>query len=179
MNNVDRHTVGRAARTLRRATLVAIVTLVVACGEQVASQAVEIADDTPCSLDGMLLADFPGPKGQIVYDQGPPDFFCDTVELVSTMLAPEQHKRVVAVYTQDMGATAWEKPLGHWIDAKAAFYVVGSRRTGSMGPTLGTFARESDARAFAQGNGGKVLRFAEITPEMVRLDGGVLKDTLQ
>jgi copper chaperone NosL len=162
----------------RRAILVAAVALVAACADHAIVQPAEIAADTPCTLDGMLLAEFPGPKGQIVYDQGPPDFFCDTVELVSTLLAPEQQKRVVAVYTQDMGATSWDKPQGHWIDAKAAFYVIGSRRTGSMGPTLATFAQETDAQAFVRDHGGKVLRFAEITPPMVTLDGGVRKDSL-
>ena len=168
----------RFAGKLRRGAFIAAVVLVAACGEQVATQALEVRDDTACALDGMLLAEFPGPKGQILYDQGPPDFFCDTVELVSTMLAPEQRKRVVAVYTQDMADTSWDKPQGHWIDAKAAFYVMGSRKTGSMGPTLATFAREADAQAFARDNGGKVLRFAEIKPEMVTLDGGVLKDRM-
>ena len=168
----------RFAGKLRRGAFIATVVLVAACGEQVATQALEVRDDTACALDGMLLAEFPGPKGQIVYDQGPPDFFCDTVELVSTLLAPEQQKRVVGAYTQDMAQTSWDKPQGHWIDAKAAFYVIGSRKTGSMGPTLATFAQEADAQAFARENGGKVLRFAAITPQMVALDGGVLKDTL-
>jgi copper chaperone NosL len=162
----------------RRAILVAAVALVAACADHAIVQPAEIAADTPCTLDGMLLAEFPGPKGQIVYDQGPPDFFCDTVELVSALLAPEQQRRVVAVYTQDMAQTSWDTPQGHWIDAKAAFYVIGSRRTGSMGPTLATFAQETDAQAFVSDHGGKVLRFAEITPPMVTLDGGVLKDSL-
>lgn len=162
----------------RRLTLVAAVVVIAACGGPAVVQPRDIEADTPCALDGMLLSEFPGPKGQIVYDQGAPDFFCDTVELVSTLLAPEQRKRVLAAYTQDMAKTSWDKPQGHWIDAKAAFYVIGSRRTGSMGPTLATFATQADAQSFARDNGGKVLRFSEITPSMVALDGGVLKDAM-
>ena len=45
-----------------------------------------------------------------------------------------------------------------------------------MGPTLASFAREEDARAFAGKEGGKVYRFEEVTPAMVVMDGGVLKD---
>ena len=162
--------------TLRvmRAGVVAL--LLAACSQGVVPQAIEPTDAATCSLDDMLLADFPGPKGQIVYERGAPDFFCDTVEMIAAFLQPEQQKRVVAIYTQDMGQAAWEKPRGHWIDAKSAFYVIGSRKTGSMGPTLGTFLRESDAQAFAQKNGGKVLHFDRITPDMVSLDGGVMKD---
>jgi len=80
------------------------------------------------------------------------------------------------VYVQDMGKADWNKPLGHWIDAKTAFYVAYSRRMGSMGPTLGAFAREEDARAFVKEYGGEVLRFDQVTPAMTTLDGGVMHD---
>lgn len=163
----------------RRAGLGAALVLAAACAQQVvAPAALALTDDAICSMDGMQLADFPGPKGQILYDQGKPDVFCDTYELLNALIAPEQQRHVAAAYTQDMAHTSWEKPDGHWIDARTAFYVAGSKRTGSMGPTLASFAEERDARAFARENGGKVLRFAEITPDMVALDGGVLKDGL-
>lgn len=51
----------------------------------------------------MLLLDYPGSKAQIHYDQGLPEFFCDTVEMFAIYLEPEQKKRVVAIYTQDYG----------------------------------------------------------------------------
>lgn len=136
----------------------------------------EITRSTACALDGMILADYPGPKGQIQYDKGEPDFFCDTMELMSIYLQPEQRKRVVGIFTQDMGKTDWQNPQGNWIDAKQAFFVHGSKMKGSMGPTLATFARAEDAQSFAKAHGGRVLRFEEITLDMVRLDGGVLKD---
>lgn len=136
----------------------------------------EIAKDTACALDGMVLADYPGPKGQVHYDQGPPDFYCDTKEILAMVLRPEQRKRVIGAFVQDMGRADWSHPEGHWIDAKAAIYVFGSRRHGSMGPTVATFARDEDAQQFVKQYGGKVLRFPEITPDMVSLDGGVLRD---
>jgi len=136
----------------------------------------EITGDTTCSLDGMLLADYPGPKAQIHYDQGQPDFFCDTVEMFSIYLRPEQQKRIKAVFVQDMGKADWKTPKGHWIDARTAFYVKGSRLNGGMGPTMASFALESDAKDFAAHNGGTVLPFAAVTPDMVTLDGGILHD---
>lgn len=137
---------------------------------------VEPTRETACALDGMLLLEYPGPKAQIHYDQGPPDFFCDTTEMFAMVLKPEQKRRLVAVYTQDMGQADWAHPVGHWIDAKTAYYVVGSSRKGSMGATIGSFAREEDARSFARQYGGKVLRFNEVTPAMASLDGGVVRD---
>lgn len=130
-----------------------------------------------CALDGMLLADYPGPKGQIQYVDGKLDAFCDTVELVSMLKQPETATRVAGAYVQDIGKTPWEKPVEHWIDANQAWFVVGSKRLGSMGPTFASFAERADADAFAKQFGGKVLTLAQITPDMARLDGGVLHDT--
>ena len=162
---------------LRIVSACCAMVMVAACGDPAATTGPqEITQDTTCSLDGMMLADFPGPKGQIQYEQGSPDFFCDTMEMVSIYLRPEQSRRVLAIYTQDMGRAKWEEPRGQWIDARTAFYVHGSSRHGSMGPTLGSFARAEDAQAFAARYGGKVLRFDEITLDMVALDGGVLRD---
>ena len=77
----------------------------------------------------------------------------------------------------DMAQAAWDRPQGHWTDARLAWFVLGSRRKGSMGPTAATFATEADAGAFVQTHGGQVLRFADITPAMVDLTGGALHDT--
>jgi len=149
----------------------------VACTQQAASTAAqEITANTSCALDGMVLADFPGPKGQIHYATGETDFFCDTLEMFAMFLQPEQKRRITAIYTQDMGSTDWEKPQGHWIDAKQALYVIGSKKTGSMGPTIAAFAHQADAEKFAKDNGGKVLRFDQVTPDMVNLNGGVMHD---
>lgn len=137
----------------------------------------EITADTACVLDGMLLADFPGPKAQVFYEgQDKPEFFCDTVEMFATTLKPEQARRVKALFVQDMGKAQWDAPRGNWIDARTAFYVVGGKKTGSMGPTIGAFAQEADARVFAAKEGGKVYPYAEVKPDMAVLDGGVLHD---
>ena len=45
-----------------------------------------------------------------------------------------------------------------------------------MGPTLAAFAGEEAAARFAREYGGKVLRFNEVTPDLVALDGGALHD---
>jgi copper chaperone NosL len=161
------------------ASLLLVAALVGGCGQQEAASVapMEISRDTVCTLDGMLLADFPGPKAQIHYEGADaPDFFCDTVEMFSIYLAPEQARRVRAIHVQDMGKADWSAPKGHWIDARGAFYVLGSNMHGSMGPTIGAFALEADAAAFAKEHGGKVLKFDDVKADMVVLDGGVLRD---
>lgn len=138
----------------------------------------EIEPGTSCELDGMILADYPGPKAQIHYaGASAPVWMCDTVEMFNTLLRPEQVRAVAAVYVQDMGLADWDQPRGHWIDAKTGVYVVGGKRQGSMGPTIGSFAREEDAKTFIAEWGGEMLRFDQVQPEMVDLSGGALHDT--
>lgn len=153
----------------------------VGCGQSNSAKTlapVEIDARTTCDLDGMLLADYPGPKAQIRYaGQDAPVFFCDTVELFHTLLAPEQVKVIQAVYVQDMGKADWDQPRGNWIDAKTGIYVLGSKRHGSMGPTIAAFAQEADAQAFIKQWGGKLLRYGDVKPAMVDLSGGALHDT--
>ncbi len=151
------------------------------CGQSSAaasSAPAEIDAQASCSLDGMLLADYPGPKGQIRYD-GVADmqWFCDSVELLSVLLAPEQVRAVQSAHVQDMALADWDQPRGHWIDARQALYVLGSKRHGSMGPTAASFATEAAAQAFVQQHGGRLLRYAELQPGMVDLSGGALHDT--
>ena len=153
-----------------------------ACGERPSGAAsvapVEITRSTSCELDGMLLMDYPGPKGQIHFagaDQ--PAFYCDTMEVLNTLLLPEQVRKVDAVYVQDMGKTDWDNPQGAWIDARSALYVRGSKRKGSMGPTFASFGSEPDARQFIAQHGGELLRMPDIKPEMVDLRGGANLDS--
>jgi copper chaperone NosL len=146
-------------------------------GNDAPAAPIDIASGTSCALDGMLLGDYPGPKAQIHYaGQEAPDFFCDIVEMFNVYLEPEQVRDVRALFVQDMSRAEWDRPRGHWIDARSAFFVVGSRRHGSMGPTIASFAAEADARSFAAEYGGDVLPFTGVTADKVRLDGGALHD---
>lgn len=162
------------ARRLLR--FVVVLSALCGCEGQGPPAAQDIRDDTVCSLDGMLLKDYPGPKAQIQYETGAPDFFCDTMEMFSIVLQPESTRRVRAVFTQDMAQADWQDPRDHWIDARAAYYVAGSRGQGSMGPTFASFARSADAENFAKTQGGRVLRFTDVTPEMADLRGGATRD---
>lgn len=158
----------------------ALISLALAVGCQNGSGALpaphEIDDTTVSVLDGMSLKDYPGPKAQIEYADGHTDFFCDTLGLFSVYLHPEQDRKISVMYVQDMGATDWQKPVGHWVDARRAVYVVGARKPGAMGNTFASFAAEPDAVQFAKAEGGKIYHFDQITADMATVDGGVIKD---
>ena len=162
---------------VRSAGIVTLLALLAGCNPaEKAVAPIEPTQETSCSLDGMTLLDFPGPKAQIQYSTGAPDFFCSTMEMFSIYLQPEQKKRITGIFTQDMGKTDWNNPKGNWFDAKNGFYVLDSKKFGAMGPTLGAFARREDAEAFAKQHGGKVLQFNQVTIEMVSMSGSVLHD---
>jgi len=163
--------------TARYTMLVALA--LAACGQapEAPPAPLEIAAGSTCDLDGMLLADYPGPKGQIHYkDDVQPHWLCDTLEVLAMLKKPEQVRVVRAAYVQDMAQTDWARPHGHWIDARTAWYVLGSKRHGSMGPTAASFATEAAAKAFAAEQGGRVLAYDAITPELTDLSGGAQHD---
>jgi copper chaperone NosL len=152
----------------------AALVLLAACSQGASKvAALEPAADTACALDGMMLKDFPGSKAQVQYAEGKPDYYCDLMELFAVMLAPESKRRVAGVFVQDMGKADWDKPVGHWIAAKDALYVVGSKKQGSMGPTFGAFSNAQDAAAFVQKEGGKVLPYNQITAAMLDTRGAM------
>lgn len=162
-------------KTLRRGALaLAVAALLAACGQAaVKAVAQEPGAETACALDGMVLKDFPGSKAQVQFVEGKPDYYCDLMELFAMLLAPENKRQVAGVFVQDMGKTDWAKPEGHWIVAKDALYVVGSKKHGSMGPTFGAFSNAQDAAAFVQKEGGKVLPYEQITAAMLDTRGAM------
>ncbi|GAA5239840.1 hypothetical protein BMMON2_26620 [Burkholderia mallei] len=87
----------------------AAAALVAACGHdaQTPPPAREITDATVSVLDGMSLKDYPGPKAQIVYADGEPDFFCDTLGLFSVYLRPSTTARSARCTCR-----TWARPTG-------------------------------------------------------------------
>lgn len=159
--------------TTRRLAGLALLAVLAACSQAPhKAHPLEPGDDTACALDGMVLKDFAGPKAQIHYTEGQPDFFCNLTELFNVVRAPESRRAIAALFVQDMGKADWDHPQANWIDARTAFYVVGSRKPGSMGPTFGAFANAGAAEAFAAREGGKVLRFDEVTAAMAETAAG-------
>lgn len=147
--------------------------LLAGCGETPESGrslepvAIEAGDE--CHVCGMLITRFPGPKGEaFVQRREAPLKFCSTRDLFIWLRQPESAAIVEAVYVHDMGQAAWDSPgLEHLIPAGSAWYVVGSRQRGAMGPTLASFADRTAADAFAKAHGGRVLGYDAVDLEML------------
>lgn len=125
---------------------------------------------------GMNVLEHPGPKGQIILEQMPePIWFSSARDALAFTMMPEEPKSIAAIYVSDMGrAPSWDAPgAENWVDAKAAYFVIDSSRRGGMGAMETVpFSSESDAWSFADANGGKVVRFADIPPDYVLGSGG-------
>jgi copper chaperone NosL len=121
-----------------------------------------------CALCGMITVDFPGSKGQIHYSNGKIDAFCCTLDMFSFYLQPDSPKNITAIFVNDMGKADWERPSGHWIEAKKAYYVIGGNIMGPMGEALVPFFNIKDAEAYIKEQSGKIVKFDDINMEMLK-----------
>jgi copper chaperone NosL len=157
--------------------LIISVTTLMSCSDKAEQQkmlhqavAIESADE--CHLCGMLITRFDGPKGEVFRKEtGDQVFkFCSTLDLFSYYLDPENKRNVAQILVHDMSKMPWGSESiddKYFIDAKTAWYVTGSEKTGAMGKTLASFSQQSDAQAFAKEFGGKVLSFADINYDVL------------
>ncbi|AFL52447.1 copper chaperone NosL [Sinorhizobium fredii] len=129
---------------------------------------------------GMNVLEHPGPKGQVILVDIPePIWFSSARDTIAFTMLPEEPKDIAAIYVSDMGtAPSWEEPgAENWIDARKAFYVVGSTVKGGMGSEEAVpFSSDGAAREFAAKNGGQVKRFAEVPTEYVLGTGSEQQD---
>ncbi len=160
---------------LARLSLFVLFTLIVtACGEapsdlKLAQQVMAIERGDECHLCGMIITEFPGPKGQL-YQRGSEQSlkFCSTRDMFAYLLDPEHKHAIQTVYVHDMAITPWDSPDDEfYIDARTAWYVVGHNKKGAMGPTLASFADQNIANTFAEQYGGKLYRFEDIVQQLV------------
>lgn len=119
--------------------------------------------DDECHVCGMIVADFPGPKGQAVERNGVRKF-CSTAEMLSWWLQPENNILQAKLYVHDMGRSQWDQPEDeHLIDATQAWFVTGTPLQGAMGASLASFADRQAAEALAaEHDGAQVVAFGQI-----------------
>jgi len=149
-----------------------LISSISACSEksekqQMVHKAVAMESGDECHLCGMLITHFDGPKGEVFRkEQGNKVFkFCSTRDMFSYYLDPENTRNVAQIMVHDMSKMPWGSESiddKYFIDAKTAWYVSGSEKTGAMGKTLASFSLKADAETFAQEFGGEVLSFKQI-----------------
>jgi copper chaperone NosL len=125
---------------------------------------------------GMNIAEHSGPKAQIILaSQDEPVWFSSARDAFAFTMLPEEPKDIRAIYASDMAkAPTWEKPgERNWVNAKQAFFVIGSKMKGGMGADETVpFSDKPAAEKFAAENGGRVVRFADMPSDYVLGEGG-------
>ncbi|WP_374246339.1 nitrous oxide reductase accessory protein NosL [Zoogloea sp.] len=128
---------------------------------------------TRCPVCGMYPYRTPQWTAQIVFNDQTASSFDSPADMFrfvgNMMLFDKTHKPadIGAIWVADYTTKAW-------VDAKKAFYVLGSKARGPMNdPNLPAFASREAADAHVKAEGGKVLGFGEVTRDIVKsLAGG-------
>lgn len=149
---------------------------------------VSIPENAQCDVCGMVIANHPGPNGQIFYrDQSPegrdnPAWFCS----LKSCFFPYRLEKdrlgwtVAAMYVTDYSSVDYELTtsggetyISSHLEAETfgpaedLEYVVGSDVQGAMGPDFYPFSSTGSAEGFAGEHGGRLLRFDDIGPDLV------------
>ena len=114
-----------------------------------------------------IVAEHPGPKAQIFAgNDAEPVWFPSVRDMFAYTMLPEENQDIRAIYVSDTGASADIETIakGAWVEARDAFYVLGSPIAGGMGlPETVPFADQGKAAAFAERHGGEVVTFDGVT----------------
>jgi len=121
-----------------------------------------------CPVCGMFVAKYPDwlaavrlRDGSHVYFDGAKDMFkyLHDPKKYGPARKPEEFQAIAVMDYYELT----------WIDARKAWYVLGSDVYGPMGRELIPLAKEADAREFMKDHKGmKIIRFADVTPEVIK-----------
>ncbi len=122
-----------------------------------------------CVTCGMYPSRYPQNSSQILTADKSTLHFCSTRCLINYQANPQQY-----IENPPKATYIWVTvyPDGDYDYAGGLYYVVGSQVQGPMGLEAIPFRKKADAQAFAGKEGGKVMRFNEITPVMLQGEGG-------
>ncbi len=124
-----------------------------------------------CHLCGMVVFDQQGPKGQVRrIGNSNIAHFCSTSDLMAFLFQPENRATIRQAWVHNMHQADWRSPPNRshaYIDAYTAWYVVDHNLLGAMGHTLAPFASEEQANTFIAQHGGHILRFEEISVDLI------------
>ena len=152
-----------------KATTVVCLLMVAACQpEEVAEipKPIDLTLDATGHFCNMTILDHPGPKAQVFVKGGTaPFWFTSARDAIAFSLLPESARMVSVMYVTDMATVSdWTNTTnGKWIDARKAFYVIGSAKKGGMGATEAVpFGNQASAQDFAISHGGEVVSFGDV-----------------
>jgi copper chaperone NosL len=131
----------------------------------------EPTENSVAEFCGMSLQEHSGPKAQVFVDgRDAPYWFSSVHDMFAFTMVSVQRLPIRAIYVNDMGkARNWDHPEpGTWIEARGAYFVIGSGRRGGMNEEEAIpFGTEAAARGFVAEHGGRVVRFDAVPADYV------------
>lgn len=130
-------------------------------------QSVEIKKTDRCPVCGMFVYKYPKWVARIVFQDGSSYFYDGAKDMFKHIFDTGKYTpgktadKIKSMYVTDY----YEVEL---IDAKGAFYVIGSDVLGPMGHELLPFKEEDAAKEFMEDHQGKsIIRFQDVTPVVI------------
>lgn len=126
-----------------------------------------------CPVCGMFVAKYPEWIGTVLYRDGHAHHFDGAKDLFKYLR--DLPRWAPGNEAADIASTGVTEYYGlRRIDARAAWYVIGSDVLGPMGHELIPLETEEDAKEFLKDHAGKrILRFDQVTPPLLKgLDAG-------
>lgn len=156
------------------ATILLAATMFLAgCGQQASTHVARPKEPGPGAIGffcRMNLKEHGGPKGQILPKDWTEPLWFSSVKDALTYVDQDivSEAQLEAFWVNDMEQGTWEQPAaGAWIEAKSAWYVIGSQKSSGMGGSEAVpFARRDAASTFAAQFGGRVVGYAEARQAM-------------
>ena len=125
-------------------------------------------DKEKCPVCGMFVAKYPDWTMVILYKDGAHVFFDGAKDMFKYFF---DLKRYAPARKVEEIRTVMVKDYYRlsWIDARNAWYIIGSDVYGPMGREFIPLDKEADAREFMNDHRGKkILRFTDVTPEVIK-----------
>ncbi len=121
-----------------------------------------------CPVCGMFVYKYPDWVGQITFSDGTSMFFDGTKDLFKYYFKLEKYNpRMTQADIAFIGVTEYYDIT--LIDAKAAFFVIGSDVYGPMGKELIPFKTLGAAEEFKRDHRGTaILKFSKVTPSVIK-----------
>ncbi|WKJ92150.1 nitrous oxide reductase accessory protein NosL [Methylomonas montana] len=132
-----------------------------------ADQQIEITKQDRCPVCGMFVYKYPKWVAQIYFKGGSAYFYDGAKDMFKHIFNTEKYTpgKTVEKMTEILVTDYYEVEL---IDAKSAFYVIGSDVLGPMGHELLPFKDQEAAKEFLEDHKGKsIMRYQEVTPAII------------
>jgi copper chaperone NosL len=121
-----------------------------------------------CPVCGMFVAKYPDWLNAILFKDGSHVFFDGAKDMFKYLHDPKRYDSVRK--PEDIRAIlVGDYYRLNWIDARNAWYVLGSDVYGPMGRELIPLEKEDEAKEFLNDHrGARIIRFSEATAEVIR-----------